>query len=200
MLRVLLAIDMRLLQTALAQVLSNKDGMTVVATQNADVTAELIATVKPDVAVVELDNRHAVPLATLQCLAEHAPDCRSLALIGTAAPVALRRALETKALGIVSKECDINRLVDAVLQVAAGERFIEPRLAIAAICAPQNPLTAREFDVLRLAADGLSSAEIAGALYLTRGTVRNYLSAIVNKLGAKGRLDAVRIAVDANWI
>jgi two-component system response regulator DesR len=149
---------------------------------------------------VDLDSRRTAPLAALQCLAEYAPGCAVLALTGVGAPAALRRALDTRVRGFVSKDGEVAQLVAAVLRVAAGERFIEPGIAIAALSAPRNPLTAREIDVLRLAADGLSPAEIAGSLFLSPGTVRNYLSVIVRKLGARGRLDAVRVAVEASWL
>jgi two-component system response regulator DesR len=201
MIRILIAVDMNLLRTALATLLSYRDGVTVVAgTDCAGVTVELIATIKPDVAVIDLDTRRDAPLAALDTLNERAPDCGIIALTGVAAPTAIRRALNARIRGCLSKDCGIDDLMTAIVRVGAGERFIEPGVAIAALAVPDNPLTAREVDVLRLAADGLSPAEIADSLFLTSGTVRNYLSVIVRKLGARSRVDAVRRAAESNWI
>ena len=91
-------------------------------------------------------------------------------------------------------------LIDALRRVSAGERFIEPAIAAAVLRGNSNPLTLRERDVLRLAAEGLSVREIAGALFLTSGTVRTYLSTVIRKVGARSRLDAIRTATEANWL
>jgi two-component system, NarL family, response regulator DesR len=201
LIRILLVIDMTLLRTALTTLLSQHENVAVVAAaRSTDVTADLVSTIAPDVAVIDLDTRRAAPLAAAQCIADGAPKCGVLALTAVAGPAALRRALDTKVRGFLSKECDVSDLVSAVMRVAAGERYIEPGIAIAALSAPRNPLTTREIDVLRLAAEGYSPAEIAAALFLTHGTVRNYLSTIVRKLGARGRVDAIRTAVEANWL
>ena len=91
-------------------------------------------------------------------------------------------------------------VVDCIRQVAGGARFIDPVLAVAALAAPRNPLTAREQEILRVAASGLPSVEIAAQLHLSAGTVRNYLSVIMNKTGARNRLEAVHIAQEAGWL
>jgi two-component system response regulator DesR len=98
------------------------------------------------------------------------------------------------------KDAPPAQLADAIRRVAAGERVIDPQLAVAAITDRQNPLSPREIEVLRTAADGADLSEIASMLYLTKGTVRNYLGAIVTKLDARNRLDAVRIATEAGWL
>ena len=91
-------------------------------------------------------------------------------------------------------------LVDTIRRVGAGERVIDPASAIAAVSRADNPLTPREMEVLRLAADGTPPAEIADRLYLSAGTVRNYLSTIVQKLGVRGRMEAIRTAERAGWL
>lgn len=91
-------------------------------------------------------------------------------------------------------------LAQAIRRVAAGERVVDPDLAVAAIGARESPLTEREVEVLRLAGEGDELKEIAARLHLARGTVRNYLGAIVTKLDARNRLDAVRIATEAGWL
>jgi two-component system response regulator DesR len=84
--------------------------------------------------------------------------------------------------------------------VAVGRRVVDPQLALTAWDSPENPLSPRELEVLRLAAQGADAAEIAGCLFLSKGTVRNYLTAIVTKLGARNRIDAIRIAQESGWI
>jgi two-component system, NarL family, response regulator DesR len=87
-----------------------------------------------------------------------------------------------------------------VRKVAAGERVIDPQLALSALDAGVSPLTEREAEVLRLAADGEEPVQIAQRLYLSAGTVRNYLTTVVTKLGARNRVDAIRIARDSGWL
>ena len=91
-------------------------------------------------------------------------------------------------------------LVDAVRRVAAGERVIDPQLALRALEVPGNPLSPREVEVLRRFAAGAGPVEIAAALHLSYGTVRNYLASAVTKLGARNRVDAVRIGAEAGWL
>lgn len=201
MIRILLAIDMNLLRTALTTVLSQQAGVAVVAAAACtEVDADLLDTIAPDVAIVDLDCRRATTLDALETIATQAPHCAVLALTTVTATGALHRALDARVRGVLSKDCGATDLVAAVTRLAAGERVIEPGIAIAALSGPHNPLTRREVDVLRLAADGLSPAEIATHLFLTPGTVRNYLSMITRKLGARSRLDAVRNAMEANWL
>jgi two-component system response regulator DesR len=105
-----------------------------------------------------------------------------------------------QARGFASKQLPPDDLVAMIRQVAGGDRVIDPRSALAALGAARNPLTAREVDVLRLAAEGLSSKAIGQRLFLTDGTVRNHMSAILRKTGARNRVDAIRRAQDAGWL
>jgi two-component system response regulator DesR len=115
-------------------------------------------------------------------------------------PGNVRRAFAAKASGFVVKDAPPDRLADAIRRVAAGERVIDPQLAVAALEVMESPLTERELDVLRRFAEGTELAEIAQQLHLSLGTVRNYLTTIVTKLNARNRLHAVRIATDAGWL
>jgi two-component system, NarL family, response regulator DesR len=199
--RILLVTEMSLLRSAIATVLSSEPELEVVAQVGGpDVTAALVGEVRADAAVVELGTRGADTLLAVRTISEYAPRCNVLALVDVAASATLHRALGTQVCGFITKECEITHLVDAIRRVAAGERFIEPCIAIAALGAPGNPLTRREVDVLRMVADGMSTTEIATALFLTEGTIRNYLSTIVQKMGARSRLEAVRNAVNAGWL
>ncbi|MGW6846241.1 response regulator transcription factor [Streptomyces sp. NPDC054958] len=115
-------------------------------------------------------------------------------------PGTLRRALRTQALGYVDKDGSPARLVRAIVKVAAGERFIDATLASAFMEADPMPLSPRELSVLARAAEGDSIAEIARALHLASGTVRNYMAAVTRKTGARNRVDAIRISRRAGWV
>ncbi len=200
MTRILLIAEVRLLRSAIADVVSSAKELEVVADARcSEVTAALVREAHADVAVVELDTRGS-GLTAVRTISEHGPDCCVLALVDVTAFATLQRVLVSQVHGFLSTDCDVEQLIDAIWRVAAGERFIEPGVAIAAIGAPGNPLTPREVDVLRMVADGMSTTEIAAALFLTAGTIRNYLSNIERKVGARSRLEAVRNAVEAGWL
>lgn len=112
----------------------------------------------------------------------------------------MRRALAAGVAGFLPKDITAADLVAAVRKVAAGERVIDRRLVLKALEVPDSPLSPREAEVLRLYAEGAGPSEIAAALFLSYGTVRNYLAAAVTKLGARNRVDAVHIATEAGWL
>jgi two-component system response regulator DesR len=111
----------------------------------------------------------------------------------------LRRALDIGVAGYLLKDAPIDQLVAAVRRVHAGERVVDPALAMTAWDAA-DPMTDRERDVLRLAGDGLPNSEIAVRLHLAEGTVRNYLSTAITKLGVRNRIEAARLARDRGWL
>ena len=111
----------------------------------------------------------------------------------------LRRALDSGAAGYLLKDSPAAQLADAVRRVHAGGRAIDPALAVDA-WGEADPLTDRERQVLRLASEGKRSAEIASTLNLSQGTVRNYLSEAISKLGASNRVEAARVARDKGWL
>ncbi|NUP16997.1 MAG: response regulator transcription factor, partial [Streptomyces sp.] len=115
-------------------------------------------------------------------------------------PGTLRRALAAHVSGFVVKDAPSQELLDTVRRVAAGERVIDSKVALATLEAADNPLSSREAEVLQRHAAGASAAEIADAMHLSYGTVRNYLAAAVTKLGARNRVDAARIADEAGWL
>ncbi|MCF4136292.1 response regulator transcription factor [Streptomyces sp. Tue 6430] len=114
-------------------------------------------------------------------------------------PGVLRRAFDAGALGLVDKNAPAQRLITAVHTVAKGERFLDAALTVALLEGAVMPLTARELSVLSLAAEGAPMAEIAARLHLSRGTVRNYMATAIRKVGARNRVDAIRIVQDAGW-
>jgi two-component system response regulator DesR len=200
LIRILLVDDMTLLRTALATFLAKVDCFEVVASVDTNGVAAAVVDGRSDVAVINLNTGGAAAFGAVRTISTQAPRCAVLALTSDAAPAALRQALNSQVRGFLSTNADIAELVTAIKRVAAGERFIERGMALAAMGSRHNPLTPREVDVLRLAGDGLSSAEIAHALFLTDGTVRNYLTSIFRKVGARSRLHAVRAAREANWL
>jgi two-component system response regulator DesR len=131
---------------------------------------------------------------------EAAPRCKVLVLTSSVTPGTLRRALEAHAQGLVDKDAPASWLAESIRRVAGGERVVDPKLAIAALETDTHSLTQRELEVLRRAAQGESVREIAARLCLSDGTVRNYLSKIIGKLGARNRIDAIRIVRDSGWL
>lgn len=201
MIRVLVAEDMRILRDTLVALLCLEDDIDVVA-EVCDGEAIVPAAVasQPDVAVVDIDLPGTDGLTAAAKLREQCPGCRVLILTVLGKPGNLRRALAAQVAGFLPKDTPSAELIDAVRRVAAGERVIDPQLALKALEVPDNPLSPREAEVLRRFAAGAGPAEIAATLFLSYGTVRNYLLSAVTKLGARNRVDAVRIAAEAGWL
>jgi two-component system response regulator DesR len=154
----------------------------------------------PDVALLDIDMPGIDGLAAAGVLAQQMPECRSLILTTFGRPGYLRRAMESGASGFIVKDAPPEQLADAIRRVAAGERVVDPALAAATLASGASPLTPRERDVLVAARPGATVAEIAGKLYLSEGTVRNYLSAAIAKAGARNRTEAVRTADERGWL
>jgi two-component system response regulator DesR len=155
----------------------------------------------PDVAVLDIEMPGRVDgLQAAAALKEKLPACRTLMLTSLARPGLLRRALDARVDGFLLKTVPPTELVAAVRAVAEGGRVLDPGMAVAAWDLADNPLTPRENDVLRELAGGAEPPEIAARLHLSTGTVRNVLTAVVGKLNARNRTDAVRIAREAGWL
>lgn len=199
--RVLLVIEMSLLRGALAAVLSSEDDIEVVGGIGG---GERVLTTairhRPDIAVLDVDQSGSEALTTAQALHERLPDCRVVVLATAQRPGLVRRALDIPVAGAVDKDAQPRRLLATIRQVSKGKRMIDPALAVAAIGVAGSPLTPRELTVLDLASGGASPTEIAQRLFLSRGTVCNYLSRVMSKLDARTRIDAIRIAAEAGWI
>ena len=201
MIRVLLAEDVRMLRDALAGVLSLADDIEVVgAVEAGDAIVTTALQVRPDVAVIDIELPGLDGISAAAQLHQWLPACRTLILTGAARPGNLRRALAASVAGFMGKDASPEDLIDAVRTVAGGGRVLDPQLAFAALDVAGNPLTERECDVLRLTASGAEPTEVADRLGLSYGTVRNYLAAAVTKLGARNRVDAIRIATEAGWL
>lgn len=192
---------MSLLRGALAAVLSAEDDVEVAAEVSRSEEIVLMArAVQPDVAVIDIDLLATDDPKIILGLADVVPDCVVVVLAGKCAPGPLRAALDSQVHAFVDKDAAPAHLVRGVRRAIRGERVIDPTLAVAVLSAPHNPLTPRECQTLRLAAAGLATSEIAAHLHLSTGTVRNHVSAILRKTGARNRLHAVRIAEEAGWL
>jgi len=199
--RLLLADDQALIRTALGLMLELEDDFEVVASVGRG--DEAVAAAKqhqPDVALLDIEMPGIDGLAVAGVLAQEVPRCRSLILTTFGRPGYLRRAMESGARGFVVKDAPPERLADAIRRVAAGERVVDPALAATTLAAGASPLTARERDVLVAARPGASVADIAGKLFLSEGTVRNYLSSAIAKTGTRNRAEAVRTADERGWL
>jgi two-component system response regulator DesR len=201
MIRVLIAEDMHLIRGALVALLSLEDGLDVVAElDRGDAIVAAALDTRPDVAVLDIDLPGLDGLSAAALLHEQLPSCRTLVLTGLSQPGTLLRALKVHVRGFIVKDAPAATLADGIRRVAAGERVIDPDLVAAALETGASPLTARETDVLRAAAGGVSTEEIGRELALSPATVRNYLSNSIAKVGARNRIDAIRIARDAGWL
>jgi len=155
---------------------------------------------RPDLAVLDIDLPGADGLTAAAELHERLPACRVVILTVLGRPGQLRAALDAHVAGFMVKDAPSDQLIDALRKVAAGERVIDPKLALAALEMKQSPLSERETDVLRRFAAGADLPAIAAELFLSYGTVRNYMASAVTKLGGRNRMDAVRIATEAGWL
>jgi two-component system response regulator DesR len=201
MIRVLVAEDMRILRDTLVALLDLEDDFEVVAElASGDQIVSAALRHRPHVAVVDIDLPGTDGLTAAAQLREQMPECHTLILTGLGRPGTLRRALAAQVSGFMVKDAPSQTLIDAIRQVAAGERVIDPKLAVAALDAIENPLSPREAEILKRHALGASAADIAAELHLSYGTVRNYLASAVTRLGARNRVDAARIANEAGWL
>jgi two-component system, NarL family, response regulator DesR len=201
MIRVLIAEDMHIVRSALVSLLQDEDDMEVVAeVARGDEVVAAIARVHPDVAVLDLEMPGADGVSVAEELRRAAPETKVIILTALGRPASVRSALTAGACGFVLKNAPVSHLIGGIRTVVAGGRVLNPELAAAAVKLGDSPLTPREGDVLRLIGGGSSVREAARALFLSEGTVRNYLTAVVDKLGARGRTDAVLIAQSNGWI
>jgi two-component system response regulator DesR len=199
--RLLLADDQTIVRSALAALLDLEDDFEVVAQvgRGNEVVAAARDT-RPDVALLDIEMPGMDGLAAAAALQHEVPNCRVVILTAFGRPGYLRRAMESGALGFVVKDAPAEQLADAVRRVARGERVVDPALAAATLAGGTSPLTGRERDVLVAARDGATVADIAGKLFLSEGTVRNYLSAAIAKTGVRNRVEALRVADDRGWL
>lgn len=201
MIRLLLADDQALIRSALAALLTLDSEFEVVAeVGRGDEVVAAAREHKPDVALLDIEMPGLDGLAAAAALAHEVPTTRVIILTTFGRPGYLRRAMESGALGFVVKDAPAEQLADAVRRVWAGERVVDPALAAATLAGGASPLTGRERDVLVASRNGATVADIAAALFLSEGTVRNYLSAAIAKTGVRNRVEAYREAEQRGWL
>ena len=201
MIDVLIVENMNLIRGGLVALLSGHPDMEVVAElESADKALPAALELQPDVVLLGAGMDEARGFAAAASLHDELQSCAIVIMANRRRPGDLRRAVAAGVMGYLLIDAPPDDLADAVRRAAQGERVIDSELAFAALDSAESPLTEREVDVLRLAAQGASSAEIAGHLFLSVRTVRNHLSRIIGKIGARNRIDAIRIADDAGWL
>ncbi|WP_037859029.1 response regulator transcription factor [Streptomyces sp. NRRL S-340] len=201
MIRILLAEDMHMVRGALVALLDLEEDLTVVSElERGDEILSAAREHRPDVAIIDIDLPGLDGLSAAELLHERLPECRALILTSLGRPGTLRRAMSAHVAGFLLKDAPPSELAHAVRRVAAGQRVVDPQLALAAWGGAESPLTTRETEVLQLAAQGTEPQEIAAHLRLSVGTVRNYLTTTVTKLNARNRVDAIRIARESGWL
>ncbi len=199
--RILLAEDQAMVRGALAALLHLEPDLEVVA-EVSEGNQVLPAALKhrPDIALLDIEMPGGDGLDAAQALHQSLPACRIAMLTTFGRSGYLRKAVESGAVGFLLKDAPADQLAIAIRRIMAGERVIDPELAISALSEGENPLTGRERDVLIASFDGASVADIARQLYLSEGTVRNHLSTAIQKLNARNRMEAAHLAREKGWI
>jgi len=201
MIRILIAEDQAMVRGALAALLGLEPDIEVVATAADGV--EALARCEehaPDIVLTDIEMPRMTGLELAAQLVARSTPCRVMIVTTFGRSGYLRRALSAGVRGFLLKDAPADALAAAIRTVHAGGRAIAPELALESWSGAQDPLTERERQVLRLAGEGASSADIARQIHLSEGTVRNYLSEAISKLGAGNRVEAYRLARDAGWL
>ncbi|MFI6044574.1 response regulator transcription factor [Nocardia sp. NPDC051321] len=197
---VMVAEEFELSRVALVALLRRSERIDVIgAAGDSDDAVKLASRLRPSVVVVGSESGQTSAVGVAEKLAE-IPGCRTILLGMRFDRAVVRRAFAGPIAGLVQKDVPTRQLFDAIYQVYRGQRVFDPDMTVAAMQNGDCPLSPREITVLECAALGDTVAEIAACCNLSEGTVRNYLSSTVAKLGARNRIDAVRVALEASWI
>jgi two-component system, NarL family, response regulator DesR len=198
---VLIAEDQAMVRGALASLLALEPDIEIVAeVERGDRVLTAATAAEPDVALIDIEMPGLDGISAAGVLTRELPTIRVLILTTFGRPGYLRRAFENGASGFLLKDAPAEELAAAIRTIATGGRAVDPALAAAAITDGESPLTQREHQVLAAASGYDTATNIAAALHLSEGTVRNYLSASIRKLGAHSRREAIDIAVEKGWL
>ena len=201
MIRVLLAEDQGMVRGALAALLRLEGDIEVVAeVARGDAVVPAALQTQPDIALLDIEMPGKDGLSAAKALHEQLPSCHVVILTTFGRSGYLRRAMESGAVGFLLKEAPASELAVAIRRIMDGDRVVDPELALAALAEGENPLTSREREVLAVALSGTSLDDIASQLSLSEGTVRNHLSIAIQKLGARNRMEAARLAEQKGWL
>jgi two-component system, NarL family, response regulator DesR len=199
--RVLLAEDQAMVRGALSALLDLEEDIEIVAeASRGDEVLPAALDALPDVALLDIEMPGGDGLGAAAALKENLPSCRVIILTTFGRAGYLKRAMESGAVGFLLKDAPASGLASAVRRVMNGERVVDPGLAAAALSEGESPLTGREREVLSASANGATIEDVAAKLYLSEGTVRNYLSTAIKKLGARNRVEAARLAERKGWL
>jgi two-component system response regulator DesR len=199
--RVLLAEDQAMVRGALSALLSLEDDIEIVAeASRGDQVLPAALNTLPDVALLDIEMPGGDGLEAAAVLHERLPSCLVVILTTFGRSGYLKRAMESGAVGFLLKDAPASELAKAIHRVMKGERVVDPALAAVALSEGDNPLTEREREVLAASEGGATIEDIAARLYLSEGTVRNYLSTAIKKLGARNRVEAARLAERKGWL
>ena len=199
--RVLLAEDQAMVRGALSALLALEGDIEIVAeAARGDEVVPAALAARPDLALLDIEMPGGDGLAAAAALEERLPSCRVIILTTFGRAGYLKRAMESGAMGFLLKDAPAAELAAAIRRVMNGERVVDPALAASALSERGSSLTDRERDVLAASADGATIADVAARLYLSEGTVRNYLSTAIQKLGARNRVEAARLAERKGWL
>jgi two-component system response regulator DesR len=199
--RVLLAEDQAMVRGAIAALLALEEDIEIVAeaSRGDEVVARALES-GPDVALLDVEMPGGDGLDASAALREKLPSCRVIILTTFGRAGYLKRAMENGAAGFLLKDSPSSELAKAIHRVMRGERVVDPDLAALALSAGDNPLTEREREVLAASEGGATIEDVAARLYLSEGTVRNYLSTAIKKLGTRNRIEAARLAEKRGWL
>jgi two-component system response regulator DesR len=199
--RILLAEDQAMVRGALSALLQLEDDLEVVAeVSQGDQVLPAAVKAQPDIALLDIEMPGGDGLSAAEALHKRLPSCRIVILTTFGRSGYLRRAMESGAIGFLLKDAPADQLANAIRRVMAGERVVDPELALSALSDGDNPLTGRERDVLRASLDGTGIADIAAQLFLSEGTVRNHISTAIQKLNVHNRMEAAQLARERGWL
>lgn len=201
MIRVIIAEDQQMLRGAFASLLKFEPDMEVLAeVADGGEAWEAIRNHRPDVCVLDIEMPVATGLELAERIRSEGLPCKIMIVTTFARPGYLQKAMEAQADAYLLKDEPIDYLIDSIRRVMKGERVVSTDLAAALFMKEANPLSERESEMLRLTKEGMTTDDIGKALFLTKGTVRNYLSSAIQKLGADSRQQAVSIAEEKGWL
>lgn len=200
MIKVLIVEDQALVRGAISALLQLEDGLEVIGQAEDGVQAlKMIEEAQPDLVLSDIEMPNMTGLELVEKIRQDYPTVKTAIMTTFSRAGYIRRAIEAGVCGFILKEAPSDSLLSAIQQIMQGKTVIDPELALSAL-GDSDPLSDKERKALRLAGEGMKTSEIAGKLFLSEGTVRNYLSEAIAKLNASNRIDAARIAKQKGWL